>query len=264
MLQTKALLVVLLSVFVFLNAFSISNVYASQTLTLSPIEFGSLTPKGVTLDKSQIYFISGVKSMAYFTFGPSNVLSNAKIELIVLRVKTHIVFDSNYVSAYRWVGSWTNQTWDKYTEEKEIAGERNCISAKWMDQMDTWYSYTFSSSDTIGTALALLPVTVHLESSFLGTNFPETLIDIEEAQLVVTYTTEEPSPSNASPDSSSTEPEDTSQTDQSTEQSQNQPGVFLPTEFIVVIAVVFLLLIGIIGVLLSRSRRSKSAKQSLK
>lgn len=247
MLAAKLVVAFSCSLFVFSTFFSVSPVNAIETLTLSPSDYGMLTPGGVTANVSQIYFISGVKSVAYFTFNTSSLPNNAKVESIVLRVKTDVVFDHNWLSAYQWLGSWANYTWDSYTSDKETVGENNLIGSEWVDQMGTWYTYTFSSSDTIFNALASAPVTVDLECSYLGTNLPETIITIQAAQLVVSYTPVTPAytPYNQSPSATS-----------------SPSGLFFPIELIVAITVAFILLVGIIALLWSRNKkyRTKIAK----
>jgi hypothetical protein len=109
-------------------------------------------------------------------------------------VKVDVVFDSNWLSAYGWIGSWEDITWDTYTADKETADENNLIGTKWIDQMDTWYSFPFSSTDTIINAIPLMPITVDLESTLNGINQPQTLISIDEAQLLVTYSIATPAP----------------------------------------------------------------------
>jgi hypothetical protein len=177
-----------------------ARVEAQQTETFSPIYSGSLKAGGINEESLQIYFISGVKSLVFFTFDASTSLpENSKIESATLRVKVDVVFDSNWLSVYRWPGSWEDITWDDYTADKEVAGENNLIGTEWVDQMDTWYSFTFSPTDTIINAIPLMPITVDLESSLLGVNQPQTLISIDEAQLLITYSTVTPAPTATPP-----------------------------------------------------------------
>lgn len=42
--------------------------------------------------------------------------------------------------------------------------------------------------------LTVLPITIHLESSYLGANLSETCVTFKDAQLEITYTTATPSP----------------------------------------------------------------------
>lgn len=257
--RTKNLQVVILSLIVFIGIFcssNISRVAASQTLTLTPAEYGALKSGGITND-TQIYFISGQKSVAFFTFNPSITLENAKIESLTLRVKTHVVFDSNWVSAYRWSGSWSNYTWDEFTNDRATLGSKNCVGSQWMDQMDTWYTYTFSASDTIGNSLAYLPVTVHLESSLLERNFPETLINFVQAHLVVVYTqgTSAPQPTNnGQPTQTPVQTPDSASINAPTTSPQSQSGIFIPTEFIILGAIVIVLIIGVFTVIRLRKK----------
>jgi hypothetical protein len=66
----------------------------------------------------------------------NDTLANAKVEPAVLRVKSQVAFDSTYISAYSWVGSWADKTWDDFTLDRERAEENNLIGTKRMDTMD--------------------------------------------------------------------------------------------------------------------------------
>lgn len=166
----------------------------TQTMTLTPSVFGSLHPDEV--GGGAIYFISGFKSVLFYTFDATGRLGNAKVESAVLRVKTDIVMDPTRISAYRWMGSWKDYTWDNFTLDRDTVGEKNCIGSKQVSSMDTWFTYSLSPPDTILYSLNDLPITFHLESSYLGSNLPETYVSFKDVQLVLTYTTSTPAPTN--------------------------------------------------------------------
>jgi hypothetical protein len=262
--STKAIIVLMASLLWCVILFSVVQVEAATTETFTPINSGSLRPQGLKQEEMQVYFISGVKSVAFLIFDASGTLpENCRVESVTLRVKVHIAFDANWLSAYSWADFWANYTWDEYTQDKEAAGENNLVGSKWVDQMDTWYTFPFPSSDTIINAIPLMPITVDLESSYLGVNLPQTVISIEEAQLVVTYSlvtpTPTPSPTATPTPSPSPSPSPSlfpspSSTPQLTPTVQPDTGMFLPMPIIYGIVIAFVILMVIIIVLIIRRK----------
>jgi len=245
--------------FVFLSGFcSLVQVKAQQTDTFSSVFSGSLRPSGLNEEDLIVYFISSVKSVVFFTFDASKTLpDNTQIESATLRVKVFYPFDANWLSAYVWLESWEDITWDDYTLKKEAMGETNLIGSEWVDQMDTWYSYTFSTLDSTINAIPLMPITVDLESSLYGTNLPQTAIQIEEAQLVVTYSVPTPSPS---PTPTATPTPTPTNTPTPTPASTPEPGnSFLSMEALIgivgALAIVVIVLLVVIFLIIRRNKK---------
>lgn len=171
-------------------AYSIPSASATQTLTLSPVEYGCFSNYGSGSSEMLVWFDSGFKSICYFTFNICEISHGSSINSVVFQIKTKFVLTPAWVSAFSFPFLWTNFSWENYTLCKRAANERNLIDTNWITTNELWYSYKFSTAnaDSVKTSLKTGVLTIELESSLFGVDQSSSIILYENAKLIVNYT----------------------------------------------------------------------------
>jgi len=171
-------------------AYFIPSANATQTLTLSPVEYGCLSNFGSGTSEMLVWFDSGFKQICYFTFNMREISYGSSINSVVFQVKTKFALTPAWVSAFSFPFLWTNFSWANYILCKRAANDRNFVATNLVTTNEVWYSYQFSTllADSLKTSLETGVLTIELESSLFGVDQSSSIILYDDAKLIINYT----------------------------------------------------------------------------
>lgn len=167
----------------------------AETLSLAPIDCGSLSPYGSSSDLL-VLFDSGVKYVVYFTFNMSEIPSGASLQSVRFKARTDAVSTPAWISAFCFPFRWTTCSWENYILWMESAGYGNRIGSKWITTNGVSYPYDFSSDNkaSLDASRNTGVLTVELESSLLGVDQPSLILFSDNTKLEIGYVRDTESP----------------------------------------------------------------------